>query len=464
MTLDGMPSTAAVHLDLSGTDLPEWVAGLFRQEAGSVEAILGAPLVVGPAVDGEPCWIVEPRADDQPVTVTWDPEHLRLVSTANGAREVLDSTLLLGRLARSSQRRVEWSVPETVDDAVDVFVDALENDAAYWQFAAEPWPVVRDRALASRPGSWDEFRAWAEELLAHLPDGHARIAATSQTTFNPPYQARLDGDHVILSKVPEGSAAFAAGVRPGWTSAVPDAERWWRTTPASPQGRPWRTARRFLRVVGDERTFTATSPDGHAVTWVEARSEQPRREVITVSHNPSGAVLVWLDSFSDDPRITEVMDELCKGANPDDHMVLDLRGNPGGKVVVEHALAGRFLRQKTFLGTTTYSDARGGFGPHVERWGDPSDDPCWPGRLTILVDVHTFSSPEAFVGRLQGLPHVTVLGDATGGGIGMPCRVPLGHGLEAWFASAICYDRGGPPIDVRGIRPDGPLVDDPTAL
>lgn len=84
--------------------------------------------------------------------------------------------------------------------------------------------------------------------------------------------------------------------------------------------------------------------------------------------------------------------------------------------------------------------------------------------MTILVDVHTFSSAEAFASRLQGLPHVTVLGDVTGGGIGMPSHIPLGNGLEAWFASAVVYDRDANPVDVHGIRPDAPLVVDPTEL
>lgn len=363
MALDAMPSTAAVHLDLTGSDLPERVAALFETEPGSVESLLDAHLVVGPAVEGQPRWVVEHRDEGEPVAISWDPDRLCLVSTVADASEMFASTLLLGRLACSDTHRVEWSVPETVDDAVEVLVDALANEASYWQFAAEPWPVVRDRALAVRPATWDEFRAWAEELLAHLPDGHARIADTTPSGFYPPYGARLDGDLAVLAEVSEGSAAHAAGVREGWTIPVPDADHWWRTTPASPQGLPWRAARRFLRVVGDERTFTATSPHGRTVTWVERRSEQPERDVIHVSHNPSGAVLVRLGWFANDPRIPEVMDQLCRDAEPDDHMVLDLRDNPGGSVLVEHSLARRFLRERTLLGSTTYSNARGGFGP-----------------------------------------------------------------------------------------------------
>lgn len=54
MPLEGMPSTGAVHLDLSDAGMPPWVAELFRVESGGLEALFGLALVVGPPVPGEP--------------------------------------------------------------------------------------------------------------------------------------------------------------------------------------------------------------------------------------------------------------------------------------------------------------------------------------------------------------------------------------------------------------------------
>lgn len=94
----------------------------------------------------------------------------------------------------------------------------------------------------------------------------------------------------------------------------------------------------------------------------------------------------------------------------------------------------------------------------------PSDRPRWAGRLTVLTDPSTYSAAEDFLVGLQGLDHVTVLGERTGGGSGRPRIPPLGPDLSLRISTAITYDRSGNPVERRGIVPDGPLTSAPDNL
>lgn len=99
-------------------------------------------------------------------------------------------------------------------------------------------------------------------------------------------------------------------------------------------------------------------------------------------------------------------------------MILDIRGNPGGNLVLATRTRNRFLRGVTPLGAIRYSLGGGALSDPTPLTGEPSPtESRWPGRLVVLTDPLTFSSSEDFLLGLQGLEHVTVVGEPTGGAV-----------------------------------------------
>lgn len=60
---------------------------------------------------------------------------------------------------------------------------------------------------------------------------------------------------------------------------------------------------------------------------------------------------------------------------------------------------------------------RVGLGMRNECWSSPSEHGRWAGRLTVLTEASTYGASEDFLLGLQGLEHVTVLGEVTGAAV-----------------------------------------------
>ncbi|MDQ3827367.1 MAG: S41 family peptidase, partial [Actinomycetota bacterium] len=80
----------------------------------------------------------------------------------------------------------------------------------------------------------------------------------------------------------------------------------------------------------------------------------------------------------------------------------------------------------------------------------------WPGPITVLVDAMTYSAAEDFLLGLQGLEHVTVLGEPTGGGSGRPRTIAITPDLTLSISTALTYDRRRRCIELNGLPVDGP--------
>ena len=136
-------------------------------------------------------------------------------------------------------------------------------------------------------------------------------------------------------------------------------------------------------------------------------------------------------------------------------LILDLRRNPGGNLVLAAATRDRFLRGTTTLGSIRYSAGGGELSQPFPLLAQPPEAAArWPGRLVALVDELTFSSSEDFLLGLQGLAHVTVVGRPTGGGSGRPRSVRLLPGWTLTISTALTYDRNGRCIEGAGIPAD----------
>jgi carboxyl-terminal processing protease len=308
-------------------------------------------------------------------------------------------------------------------------------------------------------GAADPIAA-CDRWLAQLQDAHTRVwPAAPQGHL--PYALRVVGNAATFARVPAGTAARDAGVRPGWRltaldGAAVEASAWLARTGASGHARPYIAGRRLLAApAGAERELAAVSPEGHDASWQEPARPIPFDELVTRRRLPSGAGYVRIEAWAAGAGIEDALDEALSELRGADRLIVDLRGNPGGNLVLACATRQRFLRRETSLGSIRHSIGGGRLSQPYPLVAEPAaEGQRWRGRLIVLTDPLTYSSSEDFLLGLQGLDHVFVVGQPSGGGSGRPRSLRLLEGTTLTISTALTYDRLGRCIEGAGIPVD----------
>ncbi|UCH27121.1 MAG: hypothetical protein JSV66_05630 [Trueperaceae bacterium] len=126
-------------------------------------------------------------------------------------------------------------------------------------------------------------------------------------------------------------------------------------------------------------------------------------------------------------------------------LILDLRGNPGGRLVEMMRVAGIFTQG--FLWRT------------LTRWTLPLPYPA-VGQvetnlpLAILIDKQVNSAAEGLAGALQQRSRATIIGETSAGNVEAVLPFCLRDGSQAWIATGVLAPIGGPTWEGRGVIPD----------
>ena len=139
----------------------------------------------------------------------------------------------------------------------------------------------------------------------------------------------------------------------------------------------------------------------------------------------------------------------CKG------MILDIRSNGGGRLTSAEKLASVFIDEKTLGGYMAHKTGKGhnDFSQPEAIEIEPFGSRRWTKPLVVLTNRRTYSAANAFVMYVKGLPGVTIVGDKTGGGSGMPLTSELPCGWTLRFSACPMYDRQMA-LTEEGIAPD----------
>lgn len=138
-----------------------------------------------------------------------------------------------------------------------------------------------------------------------------------------------------------------------------------------------------------------------------------------------------------------------------DGLIVDVRDNGGGMLTAAEKLASLFVNE-----TCTGGYIRHKTGPGHQEFSEPCPiriEPFhglrWQKPVAVLTNRRTYSAANSFVMYLKGLPGVTVVGDRTGGGAGMPFSSELPCGWAVRFSACPMSDRTGRSSE-SGIDPD----------
>ncbi len=160
-----------------------------------------------------------------------------------------------------------------------------------------------------------------------------------------------------------------------------------------------------------------------------------------------------------DPRYL-VIDEILSQWKNMKGIIIDVRWNSGGNSTNAETVAGRFADQ-----SRVYSYRRQKIGPgkdNFSSWKSLSIEPKGSYQflkpVVVLTSRATSSAAEMFVMAMQVLPHVTIVGDTTGGGVGNPVFRELPNGWTYRLSTEIEADAQGRIIEGVGVFPDVPVV------
>ncbi len=153
-------------------------------------------------------------------------------------------------------------------------------------------------------------------------------------------------------------------------------------------------------------------------------------------------------------NLSEVMHHLrlCKG------LIVDVRNNSGGTLTYAERLAERFTNERRLVGYISHKTGAGhqDFSAPEAEYIEPSDGVRWQKKAVVLTNRSCYSSTNTFVRNMKECPLVTVMGDRTGGGSGMPFSSELPNGWSVRFSACPMYDATMQQIEF-GIAPDYPV-------
>lgn len=149
------------------------------------------------------------------------------------------------------------------------------------------------------------------------------------------------------------------------------------------------------------------------------------------------------------------LDEVFHYLRSTNGLILDVRNNSGGYLTSADQLAQRFTNERRLVGYMSHKTGKGhhDFSEPEAQYLEPSDGVRWQKPVIILTNRRCYSATNAFVRNMRCCPNVTVLGDQTGGGSGMPFSSELPNGWGVRFSACPMFDIEMNQIEF-GIQPD----------
>jgi len=139
-----------------------------------------------------------------------------------------------------------------------------------------------------------------------------------------------------------------------------------------------------------------------------------------------------------------------------DGLIIDVRNNGGGYLTNVETLVGRFIDERIFAGSIQHKTGKGHdeFSEPFEYYFEPARGRVHYNKpVVVLVNRGSFSATNNFVSIMKSLPNVTVVGDVTGGGCGLPFTGELPNGWSVRFSAAPITGPDGK-LTEFGVEPD----------
>lgn len=146
-------------------------------------------------------------------------------------------------------------------------------------------------------------------------------------------------------------------------------------------------------------------------------------------------------------------------------LIVDVRHNGGGSLNAAFALAGRLVNTERAAYTQWAKSGPdpGDFELEGTYVNSPSEGPRFNGPVVVLTNRRCYSATTFFAALVQPYEHISLLGDTTGGGGGLPFYSELPNGWTYRFSVTRAVGADGRELEL-GVVPDTAFHLDPALL
>ncbi|MFW6020113.1 MAG: S41 family peptidase [Bacteroidales bacterium] len=136
-------------------------------------------------------------------------------------------------------------------------------------------------------------------------------------------------------------------------------------------------------------------------------------------------------------------------------LIIDIRENGGGSISGVYSILSRFIDKKTLL---FYSRIKTGpghndFSELESIYIEPVDEASYNKKVIFLADRGSYSASSFMALGVRAIPNLTLIGDTTGGGLGVPNGGQLPNGWRYRFSITQTIDQQGNNYE-SGVPPD----------
>lgn len=382
--------------------------------------------------------VAQPTAESRVVQEAFDLIMDRFVQPVGSAE------LLTAGWERLAQDAAEAGAPEP--GPVPLLTGARQYDVSTMREAVEGY-VQRSVLL---PDGFTPAYSVVRGMAALINEGHTYFLDPRQyqdyldwASGNVRYGgigARMRGPELTVTEVFEGSPAERFGLLPGDRILEVDG----KTT----SGVPLEQTVTMIR--GPEGTFVELlikRGDGEPY-GVRVERAQITYDFVTTRMLEDNIGYVWLRGFPE-PSVAERVEKAVAAMQEQGvtNLVLDLRGNAGGRIDVGTRLLSRFLPPGTNLFQQV--ERKGRQQTRSSRQATQFDV-----SLIVLVDSGTASMGEIFASAVQEQVGARVLGTTTAGSVAAAQVYPLGDGSALQLTVMEIVSSTGRPLNRVGVAPD----------
>ena len=352
---------------------------------------------------------------------------------------------------------------------------------SHWdpEVVGEGWTKAKEelRPKVVAASNSKEARAVIQDLIGSLKQSHFAVIPASAYKKMDAGKSNAEGytglvirereGKLVVVQIAHGSAAASSEIRPGWvldkvgkkTAAellkVADAAT--KTGPMSRATMIGLLAKRGLSGdVGETAKLELTDLDGKERT-IELKLTKTPGNTVRAGNMP--AIHVVIDSkelpgdvgyfafsaFFDPTNLMQSFDKRLKESQGG--LIIDLRGNVGGLMLLPTAIGSRLSGKPAKLGVVKMKSTS--MKMALNPWRNPYDKP-----VAVLIDECSISCAEVLSGGLKDLKLARVFGSTTAGLV-LPStfeKLPNGDGIQ--YAFADYTSESGKTLEGNGVAPD----------
>lgn len=376
----------------------------------SASAAMGLALIAAPASAAEPG---PPDVASPPASSAPDPER-----------------------ARMNQRVFDRVWSEVRSQYYDPGLHGVD-----WNAARQTWRPVALTALDDRT----LYRAIGD-MLELLDDDHAGAAPPAVARRQDTLRQRRPAIGVSLRAEPSGDTWLIEQVRPGSPAAEAGVLVGWRLV--TDAGAPWTPE----QDIAEGRAVTLSLIDGEGLArplTLTPRIMEPTPAFVADRSRP-GVLVLTVDGF--ELGLGRWMGAQLTNLPPETDVVIDLRGNPGGRLAEADAVLSCFLPRDRLWAART---GRSGRRVELRTAGGCGDLDAPVGNdVAVLVDANSRSAAELTPAALQEARRAVVVGAPTAGAVLISQETRLPDGGRLSLSRADFVTSGGVRLEKRGVTPD----------